>query len=104
MDGDVQGSGEKTPAPRSAVQGKGSNAILFAFWAVVVLLGVPLWLWTTSIHRANLPMESMNEWSNGKVCDFYGISRLCLTCFLGMPAALSRLHSSRWSRHEFGTR
>ena len=41
--------------------------ILFAFWAVVVIFGLPHWIWTTSIHRSTLPLESMNNWADGKV-------------------------------------
>ena len=44
------------------------RSILFAFWAVVVTVGLPHWIWTTSIHRSNLPLASMNDWTEGKVC------------------------------------
>ncbi|EME87502.1 uncharacterized protein MYCFIDRAFT_97278, partial [Pseudocercospora fijiensis CIRAD86] len=42
--------------------------IIMAFWAVVVMLGLPLWTWTTSIHRSSLPLEAMNSWAEGKAC------------------------------------
>lgn len=41
--------------------------IIFAFWAVVVFLGLPQWLWTTTIRRASLPLDDMNDWAEGKV-------------------------------------
>lgn len=41
--------------------------IIVAFWVVVVCLGLPHWIWTTSIPRSELPLESMNAWSEGKV-------------------------------------
>lgn len=41
--------------------------ILVAFWAVVVCLGLPHWLWTTSIHRSELPVDVMNRWAEGQV-------------------------------------
>ena len=45
--------------------------IIFAFWVIIGCLGLPLWLWTTSIHRASLPLESMNRWAEGKACQVH---------------------------------
>ena len=33
----------------------------------VIFLGIPLWWKTTNIYRAKLPLELMDEWSDGKV-------------------------------------
>ena len=41
--------------------------ILFAFWTVVVAIGVPHWIYTTSIHRSSLPLEVMDRWAEGNV-------------------------------------
>lgn len=41
--------------------------VLASFWAVVILLGLPVWIWTTSIHRARLPLQDMLDWADGKV-------------------------------------
>lgn len=41
--------------------------VIFSFWAVVLFLGLPVWWWTTSIHRARLPLRQMNDWADGKV-------------------------------------
>jgi hypothetical protein len=41
--------------------------IIFCFWAVVASLGLPHWLWTTSIYRSELPVEQMTRWSEGHV-------------------------------------
>jgi phosphatidylinositol glycan class S len=41
--------------------------VIVSFWAVVVFLGLPVWLWTTSIHRARLPLREMLDWADGKV-------------------------------------
>lgn len=41
--------------------------IIFAFWAVVATLGLPHWIWTTSIYRSELPVEQMTKWSEGHV-------------------------------------
>lgn len=42
--------------------------IISAFWAVVVIFGLPHWIWTTSIHRSDLPLEDMNKWAEGRAC------------------------------------
>jgi len=41
--------------------------IIISFWAVILCLGLPHWIWTTSIHRSDLPLDIMNEWAEGKV-------------------------------------
>lgn len=41
--------------------------IIFAFWAVVATLGLPHWIWTTSIHREELPVGEMARWAEGNV-------------------------------------
>ena len=41
--------------------------IILAFWAVVAALGLPHWIWTTSIHREELPVEAMERWAEGNV-------------------------------------
>jgi hypothetical protein len=38
-----------------------------SFWLVVLLLGVPFWWKTTAIYRADLPLDSMLKWADGKV-------------------------------------
>ncbi|KAK5132097.1 hypothetical protein LTR08_000347 [Meristemomyces frigidus] len=42
--------------------------IIIAFWVVVACLGLPYWIWTTSIHRSHLPLGMMNSWAEGKAC------------------------------------
>lgn len=42
------------------------SLVILSFWTVVILLGLPTWWWTTSIHRARLPLEEMLEWADGK--------------------------------------
>ena len=41
--------------------------VIASFWAIVICLGIPVWLWTTSIHRARLPLDEMLAWAGGKV-------------------------------------
>jgi hypothetical protein len=40
---------------------------IFSFWAVVLLLGLPIWWKTTAIYRADLPLQAMTDWAGGKV-------------------------------------
>lgn len=42
--------------------------VVLSFWLVVLLLGLPFWWTTTSIYRANLPLEVMLRWADGKAC------------------------------------
>lgn len=55
------------PPPEKPESSKLRVLVIASFWAVVILLGVPVWLWTTSIHRASLPLEDMLAWAHGKV-------------------------------------
>ena len=42
--------------------------IVLSFWFIVLLIGVPLWWKTTTIYRADLPLDDMLQWAEGKVC------------------------------------
>ena len=57
----------KQPPPESSQSIRNRALVIFSFWAVVICLGLPTWWWTTSIHRARLPLEVMLEWADGKV-------------------------------------
>ena len=43
------------------------SKVICAFWAVIILLGLPTWWKTTSIYRARLPIQDMVDWADGKV-------------------------------------
>lgn len=58
---------KKQPPPESSQSIRSRALVIFSFWAVVICLGLPTWWWTTSIHRARLPLEVMLEWADGKV-------------------------------------
>ena len=58
---------KKQPPPESSHSIRSRAFVIFSFWAVVVFLGLPTWWWTTSIHRARLPLEVMLDWADGKV-------------------------------------
>lgn len=57
----------RQPPPESPKSIKTRGLVILSFWAVVILLGIPVWLWTTSIHRASLPLQEMLDWADGKV-------------------------------------
>ena len=40
---------------------------IVSFWAVVLFLGLPVWLKTTAIYRAELPLQDMTDWAEAKV-------------------------------------
>ena len=58
----------KQPPPEQPESIRERSFVVLSFWAVVILLGIPVWLWTTSIHRANLPLQEMLDWGEGKAC------------------------------------
>lgn len=60
---------KKSPPPESAESVRIRTYVILSFWSVVIFLGFPIWWWTTSIHRAHLPLRNMLEWADGKVCD-----------------------------------
>jgi phosphatidylinositol glycan class S len=58
----------KQPPPPSPESTRTRQLVVLSFWAVVILLGLPIWWKTTTIYRANLPLQSMTDWADGKVC------------------------------------
>lgn len=58
------------PVPEKPAFTLTRRLIILAFWTVVVAFGLPHWIWTTSIHRSHLPLESMNSWADGKVSTY----------------------------------
>jgi phosphatidylinositol glycan class S len=59
---------QKLPPPESSASIWLRRSAILSFWAVVVFLGLPIWLKTTAIYRAELPLQEMTEWAEGKVC------------------------------------
>jgi hypothetical protein len=58
---------QKGPPPESEEGIWLRRAAIFSFWSVVVLLGLPIWWKTTAIYRAELPLQDMTDWAEGKV-------------------------------------
>ncbi len=57
----------KQPPPESKASLWLRRSVIVSFWAIVALLGLPLWLKTTAIYRAELPLQEMTEWAEGNV-------------------------------------
>ena len=58
----------KQPPPESPQGVKTRRWIIFSFWAIAGLLGLPIWYATTTVPRAALPLESIDAWASGQVC------------------------------------
>ncbi|KIW12412.1 hypothetical protein PV08_09689 [Exophiala spinifera] len=56
---------KREPPPEKPEAVSLRTKIVFSFWAVIILLGVPTWWQTTSIYRANLPLQEMVDWADG---------------------------------------
>jgi len=61
----VKARNEPPPETPQAIRTR--RAVVLSFWAIVILLGLPIWWTTTTVYRASLPLQSMNEWADGKV-------------------------------------
>ncbi|KAF7556486.1 hypothetical protein G7046_g6291 [Stylonectria norvegica] len=56
------------PPPEKPSDIKRRTLIILSFWLVVLFLGLPIWWKTTTIYRANLPLDGMLQWAEGKAC------------------------------------
>ena len=63
----TQSSMVKQPPPETAESIWTRTRIVLSFWAVILLLGLPMWWKTTSIYRAQLPFQEMLDWDQGTV-------------------------------------
>lgn len=57
----------KQPPAESQESIRVRQLVILSFWTIVIFLGIPIWWWTTSIHRATLPLKEMMNWAEGKV-------------------------------------
>ncbi|KAG8625353.1 hypothetical protein KVT40_007104 [Elsinoe batatas] len=58
------------PPPETSDSIKTRRYILTSFWVIIALLGLPIWIYTTTVPRATLPLHVMNQWANGQACQF----------------------------------
>ncbi|KAF2755289.1 beta-lactamase/transpeptidase-like protein [Pseudovirgaria hyperparasitica] len=56
------------PPPETAAAVWTRRWVVLSFWSIVVFLGLPIWWKTTAIYRATLPLDTMKEWADGKIC------------------------------------
>ncbi len=66
----------KSPPPEKPEGIKLRALVISAFWAIIVLFGLPMWWQTTSIYRARLPLQEMQDWADGKVGGYLFFFRL----------------------------
>jgi phosphatidylinositol glycan class S len=55
------------PPPEKPFEIKRRSYVVLSFWLIIILLGIPIWWKTTSIYRADLPLDAMLQWADGKV-------------------------------------
>jgi hypothetical protein len=95
----------ESPPPEKATAVWTRRIIIFAFWAVVATLGLPHWIWTTSIYRSELPVERMTQWAEGHVGVFVDVLVCCSVLtwrWSGLSASISHSCGVRSSKHASG--
>lgn len=58
---------KKEPPPEKPEEIRMRSFVLLSFWAIIIFLGLPIWWKTTTIYRANLPLDQMMDWADGRV-------------------------------------
>lgn len=58
---------KKEPPPEDATSITIRRLVILSFWLLAILLGLPTWWRTTTVYRANLPLQTMSHWANGNV-------------------------------------
>lgn len=81
------------PPPESTESKWLRRAAILSFWAVVVLLGLPVWWKTTAIYRAELPLRDMTDWAEGKVSASQAVPSIELMLTLARSANQSSLYA-----------
>ncbi|KAJ4406197.1 GPI transamidase component [Gnomoniopsis sp. IMI 355080] len=61
-------TGGKEPPPEKPSDIRRRTLVILSFWLIVLCLGIPIWWKTTAILRANLPLDEMMDWADGKAC------------------------------------
>ena len=73
--------------------------VILSFWAVIILVGLPVWWKTTAIYRADLPLQIMTDWADGKVRSLHLSLETTTdnTCALDLSSCISTAHCRRSS-------
>jgi len=58
---------KKEPPPESKEAIWTRRLVILSFWAIIILVGLPVWWKTTAIYRADLPLQVMTDWADRKV-------------------------------------
>jgi phosphatidylinositol glycan class S len=58
---------KKEPPPEKPESIRLRALVIFSFWVIILVLGVPIWWKTTTIYRASLPLDEMKDWAEGRV-------------------------------------
>lgn len=93
---------QKLPPPESKESLWLRRSAILSFWAVALLLGLPVWLKTTAIYRADLPLQEMTNWAERKVETLNLICMACTNKATGLQASLPPPHRCRSSLPFFG--
>jgi hypothetical protein len=99
------GATAESPPPEKAIAIWTRRIIIFAFWAVVASLGLPHWIWTTSIYRSELPVEQMTRWAEGHVGVLVGVPVCCSVLtwsWSGLSTSISYSCGVRSPKHTAG--
>jgi hypothetical protein len=58
---------KKEPPPESSESIRLRSYVIISFWALIIIVGLPIWWKTTTIYRARLPLDQMMDWADGRV-------------------------------------
>lgn len=58
---------KKEPPPESPESIRQRGYVILSFWAIILIIGLPIWWKTTAIYRARLPLDQMMDWADGRV-------------------------------------
>jgi GPI-anchor transamidase subunit S len=58
---------KKEPPPESSKSIQQRGYVILSFWAIILIIGLPIWWKTTAIYRARLPLDQMMDWADGRV-------------------------------------
>ena len=58
---------KKEPPPESPESIRLRSWVILTFWAIIIIVGLPIWWTTTTIYRASLPLDQMMDWADGRV-------------------------------------
>jgi hypothetical protein len=85
---------KKEPPPESPESIRQRSYVVLSFWAIILIIGLPIWWKTTAIYRARLPLDQMMDWADGRVHLLSSAWSSKLTA-PGLPTSISPPHIDR---------